>query len=667
VKTFALKRLLISVPLVFVMTFVMFVIVNWTGATKFDSFENDPSVDPQIIEMEKRRLGIYEPVPVRYFYWLQGVFFDIRFIPERRYIASFEDNDPEKGDDRYRYGGTEIRRPLAGVSGDYDVQGETGVPFGALAGSKQIVALLDRKAVESVELTAGPGAPAGLAVIVVTGTGVVPFPFKAKDGSAPKVTIRLDDLNRQAAIAEIREFRLDAEKPGKATIEAVAIKRRVWQETYPGRAKKRTIQALYTGQPDEYAELGTLKSPYTSKPPEGSDWAADWGAALRVVQDKFVEAEKTWTDGGKKGPQPEPSKIQEISFDRLEFEARALEGGPLPVSLLLLHGDKEKPVATKVADLELVSDTRTMTVDIAAIPKDVDLHQVRGLRLACSRPGRAEFDDFRLRAGGSPFHVGAPNFGKSWDKKKDVLALIGEKVKNTIVLNLWALLIVWMLALPIGIYGAVRQYSTSEKVISFMTFIGMAMPSFFLAILVVFIVSLTYEIPADSRFSFLREILPIAGRTSQNHSEMSFLGQMKDLARHMILPTMVGVLGGVGGLQRVLRGTMLEERRKLYITTAMAKGLPPWKVLYKHALRNAIIPFVASSGSILPGRMAGSAFVEIVFDYPGIGRQMLESVTSYDIPVVMANLLIAGLLLVVGNLLADIGLALVDPRISVEG
>jgi peptide/nickel transport system permease protein len=194
----------------------------------------------------------------------------------------------------------------------------------------------------------------------------------------------------------------------------------------------------------------------------------------------------------------------------------------------------------------------------------------------------------------------------------------------------------------------------------------MSMPSFFLAILLVFLVSLTYEIPKESGFRWLRELLPIAGRTSQGYSEMRVLDQMVDVAKHMILPVAVGVLGGVGGLQRILRGTMLEERRKLYITTAMAKGLPGWKVLYKHALRNAIIPFVASSGSILPGMMAGSAFTEIVFDYPGIGRQMLESVLSYDVPVVMANLLIAGLLLVIGNLLADIGLGLVDPRISVD-
>ena len=674
--TFAFKRLLISIPLVFVMTFVMFIVVNSQGSSRFDTFENDPAADPQIIEMEKRRMHIYDPLLVRYFYWLRGVMFDIRFSPDRRFVATFEDNDLSRGDDKYKFGGVELRRPAEGVGGEYAVPGPAGVPLGVLGETAALRSMLDPKEIEALELTAvgtGPESspesapPEGLALSVVTGSGATPMAFQAAAGKPSVLVVDIDELNRVSAIGELREIRLTSAKPGRAIVKAELLKRRVWQETYPGTAKKRTIQLLFRGTPGESAELGALKSPYAMKLVEGQDWKTDWNAVQKKVDDSYSAARKEWETGGKKSTEPEKPEIDRVDFDALEFDAHAIQGGPLPVSLWILHGDREKPQAAKIVDLKLGEEEQTFEVPFATLPKDLDLRQIRGLRFTCDAPGRAEFDDFRLRVAGSPFRIGLPNFGTSWDKKKGVLDLIGEKVKNTISLNIFSLIFVWLFALPIGVYGAVRQHSTSERTLSFVTFLGMSLPSFFLAILIVFLVSLTYDIPQNSAFSWLREILPIAGRTSQDHSAMGKLGQMWDIAKHTILPVTVGVLGGVGGLQRVLRGTMLEERRKLYLTTAMAKGLPPFKVLYKHALRNAIIPFVASSGSLLSGMMAGSAFTEIVFDYPGIGRQMLESLLSYDMPVVMANLLIAGLLLVVGNLLADIGLGLVDPRVSVEG
>ncbi|MCC6739053.1 MAG: ABC transporter permease subunit [Planctomycetia bacterium] len=666
--TFAFKRLLISIPLVFVMTFVMFVTVNTQGSSRFDTFENDPAADPQIVEMEKRRMHIYDPIHVRYFYWLRGVMFDVRFTADRRYVATFEDNDPSRGDDKYKFGGSEVRLAAEGVGGDYEVPGPAGVPLGALGQPATLVKLLEPKDFETLLLsTADASVPEGLALSVVAGSGSVPLPFQATAGKPATLAVDLDELNRQSSIDQIREIRLVAAKPGKASIRAELVKRRVWQETYPGRAKKRTIQLVFRGTPGEAAELGALKSPYAMKLVEGSDWKADWASVQEKVDEGAEAAHREWKAGGMKSPEPEAVTVDRVDFDALEFEAHALQGADLPVSVWILHGDREKPQAAKIADLKLGSEEKTWELPLAGFPAGVDLRQVRGLRFTSDAPGRAEFDDFRLRVAGNPFRIGAPNFGTSWDKKKGVLDLIGEKVKNTISLNIFSLVFVWLFALPIGIYGAVRQHSNAERTLSFLTFVGMSLPSFFLAILLVFLVSLTYDIAPDSPFRWMREILPIAGRTSQDHSAMGTLGQMWDIAKHTFLPVTVGVLGGVGGLQRVLRGTMLEERRKLYLTTAMAKGLPPVKVLYKHALRNAIIPFVASSGSLLSGMMAGSAFTEIVFDYPGIGRQMLESVLSYDMPVVMANLLISGLLLVVGNLLADIGLGLVDPRVSVEG
>lgn len=667
--TFAFKRLLISIPLVFVMTFVMFITVNSQGSARFDTFENDPAVDPQIVEMEKRRMHIYEPIHVRYFYWLRGVMFDVRFSPDRRFVATFEDNDPSRGDDKYKFGGVELRRPAEGVGGEYAIPGPAGIPLGVLGDTAGLKRVLNPKDIEALVLTvAGAEAPPeGLALSVVTGTGATPLPFEAAAGKPAVLVVDIDELIRQTAIEQIREIRLTSAKPGKAVLTAEVLKRRVWQEAYTGGGKKRTIQLLFRGTPGESAELGALKSPYAMKLVEGSDWKTDWAAVQKKVDDSAAAARKEWEAAGKKSTEPEKPAVDQVDFDTLEFDAHALEGGPLPVAVWILHGDREKPVASKIIDLKLGPEQETFEVPFSTFPKELDLRQIRGLRFTCDAPGRAEFDDFRLRVAGNPFRIGLPNFGTSWDKKKGVLDLIGEKVKNTISLNIVSLIMVWLIALPIGIYGAVRQHSNTERTISFLTFIGMSLPSFFLATLVVYVISLTYDIPKDSMFSSFREILPIAGRTSQDHSAMGWVQQMWDIAKHTILPVTVGVLGGIGGLQRILRGTMLEERRKLYLTTATAKGLPPFKVLYKHALRNAIIPFVASSGSLLSGMMAGSAFTEIVFDYPGIGRQMLESVQSADMPVVMANLLISGLLLVVGNLLADVGLGLVDPRVSVEG
>ncbi|NUN48653.1 MAG: ABC transporter permease [Candidatus Brocadiae bacterium] len=665
-KQYALKRLLISIPLVFVMTFVVFVIVNWRGATRFDTFENDPAVDPQVIELEKRRLGIYDPVPVRYLHWLRGVLFDLRVTQGRRFIASFEDNDLERGDDRYRYGGTESRVAVA-AEAEYAVGGEVAAPARGLTTRAEFAPLLAARDFERLEFTAAAPAPKKLALVVMTGAGAVPFEFSPREDGTAVLTVHLDQLARRADPTQISELRYNSAEPGTARIRCEAVRRRIWQETLPGAGKRRAIQVEFRGEAGQYAELGSVKSPYTTKVAEGSDWDPDWAKAAEKAEAAWKAAMQEWEKAGRTGPAPERRAVEGVRFDRLEFEGRTLAGGAMKVEVQLLCGPPDAPVPAKLGEVQLDGDMETFSLPLQPPPPGVDLHAVRGLRFLSATAGRVELDDFRLRILQGAIGAGAPNFGTSWDKKKGVLSLIGEKVRNTIALNVCAIFFVWLIALPAGIYGAVRQYTMGDRTVSFLTYIGMAMPSFFLATLLVFVVSLTYDIPKTSWWSWMHGILPIAGRTSPEHDTMSFAGQMWDIGKHMILPVLVGVLGGIGGLQRIMRSMMLEERRKLYITTAMAKGLPPFSVLYKHALRNAIIPFIAGLGSLLPGLIGGSAFVEIVFDYPGIGRQMLESVQSYDIPVVMANTLIVGLLLVLGNLLADVLLAVVDPRISLEG
>jgi peptide/nickel transport system permease protein len=189
----------------------------------------------------------------------------------------------------------------------------------------------------------------------------------------------------------------------------------------------------------------------------------------------------------------------------------------------------------------------------------------------------------------------------------------------------------------------------------------MSLPSFFLAVLVRYLLQEAAD--PNSALGFL-PTLPDSGRTSIHFDSLTRWGQTVDLIRHAVAPTLVLALGGMAGMQRVMRGTMLEAQRQQYITTARAKGLSERVVIYKHALRNAITPFVAGFGSILPGLIGGSLFIEMVFNYPGVGQMMYPAVLNRDLNLVMANTLIAALLLVVGNLISDILLALVDPRVS---
>jgi peptide/nickel transport system permease protein len=238
---------------------------------------------------------------------------------------------------------------------------------------------------------------------------------------------------------------------------------------------------------------------------------------------------------------------------------------------------------------------------------------------------------------------------------------LAGRIRNTVLLVVCAMLLTWAVALPAGVIAAVRQYGLSDKLLSFLTFIGMALPSFFLAVLVRYLLQEAAD--PDSALSFLPS-LPDSGRTSINFDSMNPWRQTVDLVRHAIAPTLVLALGGMAGMQRVMRGTMLETQRQQFIVTARAKGLSERTVIYKHALRNAITPFVAGFGSILPGLIGGSLFIEMVFNYPGVGQMMYPAVLNRDLNLVMADTLIAALLLVVGNLIGDILLAIVDPRVS---
>jgi peptide/nickel transport system permease protein len=210
----------------------------------------------------------------------------------------------------------------------------------------------------------------------------------------------------------------------------------------------------------------------------------------------------------------------------------------------------------------------------------------------------------------------------------------------------------WAVAIPLGIWAAVRQYKWPDRVLSALSFTGMSLPSFFLALLALWI------------FCSKLGWLPPGGLRSIDHDEMTFWGRMGDYALHLIVPVIVLTFGALAGLQRVTRGNMLEVLREQYVTTARAKGASETRVVYKHALRNAVNPLVTLLGYEFAGLFSGAALLEIVINYPGMGQLILEALRAKDQSLVMSTFLIGSVMLVLGNLIGDLLLAWVDPRVS---
>jgi peptide/nickel transport system permease protein len=245
------------------------------------------------------------------------------------------------------------------------------------------------------------------------------------------------------------------------------------------------------------------------------------------------------------------------------------------------------------------------------------------------------------------------NLGMSFQYKQPVTTLISSRLPATLVLNIAAIVFTWGIAIPLGIYAAVKQYKWPDKLLSTISFMGMSLPGFFLALVLLWL------------FASRAHLLPPGGlRDPLNHDNLSYWGRMLDYAHHLLLPVTVLAFGALAELQRITRGNMLETLRMQYVTTARAKGLPENKVVYKHALRNAVNPLITILGFEFASLFGGAALLEIVINYPGMGVLLLEGLRSKDQPLVMSLFLIGSIMLVLGNLLAEILLAFVDPRVS---
>ena len=209
----------------------------------------------------------------------------------------------------------------------------------------------------------------------------------------------------------------------------------------------------------------------------------------------------------------------------------------------------------------------------------------------------------------------------------------------------------WSVGIPLGIAAAIKKESAFDRFLTVFSSIGMAVPSFFLAILLLI-------------FAVKSGWFPVGGLTSYNFNEMSFGEKFIDIFRHLVLPVLVLFTISLAGLQRQMRANMLEVLDSDYIKFARAKGVDEYNVIFKHALRNAVNPLITLLGFEFAGLLSGAALTEYVFQYPGLGRLILEAVMKSDINLVMAALMMGTVMLILGNLIADILLRITDPRLQ---
>ncbi len=245
------------------------------------------------------------------------------------------------------------------------------------------------------------------------------------------------------------------------------------------------------------------------------------------------------------------------------------------------------------------------------------------------------------------------DFGYSFANQMPVFSLIAEKMLNTFILAFSAALFAWGIAIPLGIISAVRQNTWVDRSASFVSFVGLSIPEVFFALLMVL-------------FAAKTGWFPIGGMKSLDFEYMSYGEQFFNLLHHLALPTIVLGSVSLAGRMRQMRANLLDTLLQDYIQTARAKGLNERLVIYKHALRNAINPLITLFGFTLASLLSGAFLVEVVMSWPGLGRLTLDALFARDLYLVMGSLLMASVMLILGNLAADVMLALSDPRIRYE-
>jgi len=247
------------------------------------------------------------------------------------------------------------------------------------------------------------------------------------------------------------------------------------------------------------------------------------------------------------------------------------------------------------------------------------------------------------------------NFGVSFAySQRSVTSLLWERMGATLLLSIASLILTWAIALPLGIYSAVHYNKWGDRILRILTYFGQGFPTLITGLLFLFFAQITSP------------LFPVGGMTSIDHADLTPLGKIIDIGWHMILPTLVLSITGFAGLQRLMRGELLDVLRQDYIQTARAKGLPENRVIYVHALRNAVNPLITLLGFEFAGLLSGAFITDTFFTWPGLGRLVLQAVQSQDLYLTMASLMMGAVMLIVGNLLADLALKFVDPRIKLS-
>jgi peptide/nickel transport system permease protein len=246
------------------------------------------------------------------------------------------------------------------------------------------------------------------------------------------------------------------------------------------------------------------------------------------------------------------------------------------------------------------------------------------------------------------------NFGLSFEWQQPVSELIWERMSLTLLLTVSTLLLTWGLALPIGVFSAVKKYSVGDYIATFFSFLGLAIPSFLLALVLMYVAAVQFGQDVGGLFSEPYVAAP-----------WSF-GKVLDLLSHLWVPVVILAVSGTASLIRVMRANMLDELNKPYVTTARAKGLSEFALLVKYPLRVALNPFISTIAWLLPNLVSGSVIVAIVLSLPTAGPMLLQSLMSQDMYLAGAFVLLICALTLLGSLVSDILLALVDPRIRLE-
>ncbi|TYL81265.1 ABC transporter permease [Bradyrhizobium cytisi] len=246
------------------------------------------------------------------------------------------------------------------------------------------------------------------------------------------------------------------------------------------------------------------------------------------------------------------------------------------------------------------------------------------------------------------------DFGLSFEWQQPVSNLIWERMALTLVLTFSTLLATWGIALPVGVYSAVKKYSVGDYVVTFLSFLGLAIPSFLLALVLMYIAAVEFGQEVGGLFS-----------EAYVNAPWSF-GKVLDLLHHLWIPVIILAASGTASLIRVMRANMLDELNKPYVTTARAKGLSEFHLLVKYPLRLALNPFISTISWLLPNLVSGSIIVAIVLSLPTAGPLLLQSLMSQDMYLAGAFVLLICALTLIGSLISDILLALVDPRIRLE-